>query len=322
MNRMTISMLFACLGVAACDATTGPAVGPAPLAEGLTIQAQSAEATRAAYREGERLVYIQTRKGEPLAAEYLAADPTLPAFGVDVRITDAQGEVIYARISGDGRDFAEDAPGAPWSDHTLDIPVARAGIAALSARTDASRAKGPLELAQARALTEVSDALVAGKATDGYEITYGPGEATSAPSEHDIVARPPPDPPTYKQHIEVWQKSCCVPGGHHSGTRMDSSANGTTWNNRVDFCNHGTCPGGSGMSYVCGFTSDWREGKSYAQMCSTGYGVTSTYSHNCNDDSHLEVIDVRHDWVYSTDDGSCHDFGANPDPDGCNPSTW
>jgi hypothetical protein len=76
------------------------------------------------------------------------------------------------------------------------------------------------------------------------------------------------------------------------------------------------------MSTVCSYTSGYRSGVPHAQVCSTGYGVTSTNSHNCNDDSHLEVIDVRHNKFYSTNNGSCHDVLANPGPDGCDPSTW
>src|SRR5690349_9335744 len=109
MNSGMIAAAMGCLfalGREAAPLTTEPAP---TVAEGLTVQvAGPGFRLVAAYREGDRVVHIETRRAERTPAEYLAADPSLPEHGVDVRITDAAGSLIYARIAGDGVDFADD----------------------------------------------------------------------------------------------------------------------------------------------------------------------------------------------------------------------
>ena len=77
------------------------------------------------------------------------------------------------------------------------------------------------------------------------------------------------------------------------------------------------------MTEDCSYTSGWRSGTTRARACTTKYnGSSLAKTHNCNDDSHLQVIDVRYNALHATDQGSCHDVWANPTPDGCDPSAW
>jgi hypothetical protein len=316
MKKTWFAAAVGCVLAMGCEASPAPA--PAlNVPEGLSIEdAEPGFHTRMAYRAGDRVVHIETRRAERTPAEYLAADPSLPEFGVDVRITDADGALIYARIAGDGTDFADDSV-APPADRLLrerDIVVARAGLEAVGT-SSALAAYGD----EVRTLGEVA------RAFDPHTIYATPAVAVDDIVASELsggVAAVAAAANQWKNRIALWKVHCCVPGGWHSATRTDNySKNGAYWSAQVDYCNHGRCPEGDGMAQNCSWTSGYRNDLARAQKCSTGQGE-SPYSHNCNDDSHLEVIDVRHNKYYSTNDGSCHDFGANPTPDGCDPSTW
>jgi hypothetical protein len=269
---------------------------------------------RLAYRSGDRVVHIETRRAERTPDAYLAMDPALPEYPVDVRITDTAGSLIYARIAGDGEDFASDVAPAPADAegaalHQEDVAVAREALASLTHAGARSLGADAFD-DELRTLREVEAAFAPKAALASVEDV--------AQAELGVVAAAAG---SYMHRVQLWKSRCCVPGGWHSATRTDAWS-GTYWSAQVDRCNHGRCPGGDSMTVDCSYTSGWRSGLPRAGVCSTSYNAVSIWGHNCNDDSHLSVIDVRHGWLHSTSGGSCSDGGANPDPDGCDPSSW
>lgn len=279
------------------------------LAQGVTtLEMSPGLRGKVAYRAGQRVIYVETRR-QPTPFDVLAADPTRPAFGVDVKVTDREGALLYARLSGDGAEWLADAPVSTRAgvEQGFDLGVAREALSALSAPS-ATALGGQAE----------RDAVQEALATLSVQASKpGPVAPEGAPAAASLTTAT-----TYKHRVELWSKSCCVPGGYHSATRV-ASWNGSAWVGTVDFCNHGTCPNTGGMTQQCSFTSaEWRSGLARARQCSTPYTFASVWGHNCNDDAHLQVIDVRHNRLHSTSQGSCNDVGANPTPDGCNPAEW
>ena len=286
--------------------------------QGITVlEANPGLGAKVAYRASNRVVYVETRReSTPTPPELLAADTTLQPYSTDLKVTDRDGSLIYARITGDGADWIADAREQPRSlaGRALDLALARQALAALESPSIAGLPAGFNEEQGA-----VRDALAAFDAQSRAQ----PSTAANSLETSELAgAQGVSAAATYKHRVELWSMACCVPGGRHSATRT-SNWNGKAWVSTVDFCNHGTCPNKGGMTEDCSYTSGLRSGVARARMCTTAYNVTSfLWGHNCNDDSHLEVIDVRHNTLHATNKGSCSDVGANPTPDGCDPGVW
>lgn len=127
----------------------------------------------------------------------------------------------------------------------------------------------------------------------------------------------------YSTTIQVWRKPFVVIA-EHSGTRVYKyryAANGSrSFLGSVNYCNHGTCPGGTNMTAKCTFVGP-RLG--YIRMpstntdagrhtCDTPYwAVGRAGHHNCHDDSSTQVRAIR-GLSYSTTGGRCGSASYSP----------
>jgi hypothetical protein len=280
------------------------------MAQGLTVLQKTAQqSARFVYKRGERAVTIETRRGPDTPAEYLDLDDPPPPFATEVYVLDRAGSPIYVRA-----EAADDALSSP-ADLLLHAEDLALAPEALRAAADELAASGSSFSTEQRALTESAAALADGGPPADADKAIVSAELVTA----DVSAAPD----RLKHAVALYQaplKKAGVRIGWHSATRVAYYV-GTTWTAKHDECNHGRCPGADGMSEVCHWVSAPRTTARRTAHCSTTEDWKSHNTHNCNDDSHLQVITLRYDRPYSPADGSCHDTGVNPGPDGCDPST-
>ncbi len=135
----------------------------------------------------------------------------------------------------------------------------------------------------------------------------------------------------YQTSIQVWRKPFVVIA-EHSGTRVYKyryATNGSrSYLGSVNYCNHGTCPGGTNMTAKCTYVGPRL---SYLRMpstntdagrhtCDTPYwAVGRTGHHNCHDDSSTQVRGVR-GLSYSTTGGRCGSTAYSPWAPACDGS--
>lgn len=124
----------------------------------------------------------------------------------------------------------------------------------------------------------------------------------------------------YLTDIAVWRKPFVVIA-EHSGTRVrkwlynSTTSSVRTLKGTVNFCNHGTCPGGSSMTQKCfysgyrttGYRVPARGSDAGGHTCTTSYwAIARKGHHNCHDDSSVQVSAVR-GRSYSRTGGRCGD---------------
>jgi hypothetical protein len=135
----------------------------------------------------------------------------------------------------------------------------------------------------------------------------------------------------YSSTIQVWRKPFVVIA-EHSGTRIYkysySSSLVRSSLGYVNYCNHGTCPGGTNMTWKCTYSGPRL---SYLRMpstntdagrhtCDTPYwAVARTGHHNCHDDSSTQVRAIR-GLSYSVTGGRCGSFGFSAYAPACDGS--
>jgi hypothetical protein len=166
---------------------------------------------------------------------------------------------------------------------------------------------------------------------------------------------------TYYSRTAVWRKPLVGIGWNgfnlfeHSGTIVRhgrrNSSGGVTWKTKTVYCNHGTCPGASGMSFKCTTPNPGRSkyyyaphyvipagqtgaGSGRAHSCAhTGYSpfsgvqcrvcvlgicgcVTGCHpGHNCHDDSWTQVRAIRGESYHLQGGARCEDcifYGWSP----------
>lgn len=124
----------------------------------------------------------------------------------------------------------------------------------------------------------------------------------------------------YLTDVAVWRKPFVVIA-EHSGTRVrkwlynSTTSSVRTLKGTVNFCNHGTCPGGSKMTQKCfwggtrttGYRVPARGSDAGGHTCTTSYwAIARKGHHNCHDDSSVQVSAVR-GRSYSRSGGRCND---------------
>jgi hypothetical protein len=140
----------------------------------------------------------------------------------------------------------------------------------------------------------------------------------------------------YRTAIQVHKKWLVWPT-EHSATRVYKHLFTTTTSSTysvsgtINFCNHGACAGGTGMSQKCSYTGPrmgsyrvpeirivptGQTGAGTRHTCSTNYGVAGILNHNCHDDSSVQVRAVR-GLSYSHDGGRCRDYDFWATAPGC-----
>jgi hypothetical protein len=313
-NAVQHATAIALLVAAACSndttGTTETGSTQSEMAQGLTVFQTTAQlATRFSYKRGDSAVTIETRRGPDTPAEYLELDDAPAAYSTEVYVLDRSASPIYVRAEATGEDDV--ALPADLAQHAEDLELApealRAAAADLATRGSSFTDELNALTRTAALLTEEVPQAVTDKAASAELKT---ASVTAAASRRHAVA-------LYKGEL----KKLGVRIGWHSSTRVAYYVN-NTWTSIHDDPNHGRYPGEKGMSEVCHWVSAPRTTTRRTAHCTTSQRFDSIMTHNCNDDSHLQVITLRYDRNYSTEDGSCHDKGANPDPDGCDPSTW
>jgi hypothetical protein len=136
-------------------------------------------------------------------------------------------------------------------------------------------------------------------------------------------------------YVQLWSKALAVVV-QHSGTYVYHWYwNGSKWipHYGIVFCNHGTCPFASPMKAQCHYYSpatcgyyrnppirivpQGEPGPGQYHSCRTGYGLSSYFNHNCNDDSWTQIRAIKGE-AQSDQNYRCHDWKPDPWAPGCN----
>lgn len=247
------------------------------------------------------------------------------------RMLDAHGQNLGAELGGDWvPDGWDDLLGAlPKVERSHDEIAADMGAGAMALNALALGAKSSYGVAFSNQLEQESmyrlarslaDNLLPQRDVEGL----APGEAMAKAGGR------------YRTAIQVHKKWLVWPT-EHSATRVYQHLFTSTTSNvysvtaTLNFCNHGTCAGGSGMSQKCSWTGPrltfyrvpqtrWvpagQTGAGTRHTCSTNYGVAGFQNHNCHDDSSVQVRAVR-GLSYSHNGGRCKDWDFWATAPGC-----
>lgn len=228
-------------------------------------------------------------------------------------VTARDGHVLSAEFGGDnvpaGWDAALDQ--VPTRDHvSLAADFGRAATAlqalAYSGKASGSESPGVVHQAEHDAMQRMARSMVSSLLPE-----RGPAPANAIAADVTISAAAP-----YQTMIEVHRKPFVVIA-QHSGTRVVKykwSGSTRRLTGTVTYCNHGTCPFGSGMSRKCTYTSprmSWYRvpARNNTGTCATPYWATGRSGHhNCHDDSSVQVRAVR-GLGYSVWSGRCGNIG-------------
>jgi hypothetical protein len=110
--------------------------------------------------------------------------------------------------------------------------------------------------------------------------------------------------------LEIWRGNAFhIHGIHHSATRYFRRVPSGSYQWVADRCNHGRCPGASGMWYQCAYRSVRnRAAHVHLEACGTWYDVFSrSGGHNCNDDTLLPYYAVKTNQHYPGNFAWCDD---------------
>jgi len=136
-------------------------------------------------------------------------------------------------------------------------------------------------------------------------------------------------------YVALWAKSLVVVAQHSGTVVFHWFWNGSRWvpDYGIVFCNHGTCPGAKPMTRRCQYYSppirchyrnppihvvpQGEPGPGQFHSCLTGYGLSSFFSHNCNDDSWTQIRAIKGE-AQSDQNYRCHDWKPDPRAPGCN----
>ena len=317
--RSTWIALGITLGIASCTTDSQPQLPQvSDLQQGVNIlDAQAGRGVVAAYREGDNVVYLETRIGKLKPAVYRQEDPNEPANEVDMMIVDKHGIPFYVQRGGD-----------EYVDPTWNAKIAIAKSTKLAADEDRN-----------------ADFALAQKLGQQFERVADPSLADSTFHIHNMGAQPTPlqDPgliaaaakiqqtplPSSDQAYwngagwwyplgRLYSKCIFLCAAHHSAVSNWQWPNGGSAYQIVEnYCNHGTCAGS--MSWECDHYSDWRYNPSstgeysgstgtVSGGCVTGYDWWGGYNtHLCNDDSAYELMEIK-EGTTSTSWGDSYSF--------------
>lgn len=300
--RATWIALGISLGLISCTTEEQmPQVGE--LEQGVTIlDSDPARGVVAAYREGDDVIYLETRVGALKPSIYRESEPGEPANEVDMMIVDAHGMPFYIQRGGDA-----------YVDPTWDAKIA---IAKATPVLSEERNRD-FRMAQkmGRLFPQVADKSLA---VSTYHVEMMgrqvvPMEDAGAQAALTKIKNTPlPNGESaygtwygsgwYYPLGRLYEKCVALCVGHHSAV-SNWQWNGSAWQTIENYCNHGTCAGN--MSWTCDKYSDWRlnpqvTGESNGNTSISGAGCTTRYdwwggggSHLCNDDSAYELSQIK-----------------------------
>ena len=277
----------------------------------------------AAYVQAGRVVYIESRTGPPKPEVYRNDSPDEPANEMDLRFVDQSNHTFWAQRGGDA-----------WVDASWDIKMTQELDPSI---TPAARDQD-YTVAQEGAKALIA-ALPAAFKDHSYHLgifskmvppTRDP-QLMAKIGEFDQKAPQPPKEKAYGYYADsTWTQLYAYKyskptgcffwtcGGSHSAVAMYANPNVGAWQYVIAACNHGTCPGGSGMSADCYSWNGggWfqygvqQNGETQGKVtgsgdgtggCQTAYNWDSGgYDHLCNDDAAYELWEAKlgSQWTY------------------------
>ena len=307
------------LGLVSCTTEQDSLPKVSELEQGVTIlDSDPARGVVAAYREGDAVIYLETRVGALKPAVYRESDPGEPANEVDMMIVDSRGLPFYIQRGGDA-----------YVDPTWNEKVAIAKATPLAPDQDRNR---DFALAQklGQVFPQVADKSLA---VSTYHIEVMGRQATPIQDLGAIGAAekirntplPTAEQAYWTQSREGWYyplgrlyEKCvgpCFVGAKHTAV-SNWQWNGSAWQTVENYCNHGTCAGS--MSWSCDKYSDWRlnpawTGEHSGSTSISGAGCTTRYdwwggsqSHECNDDSAYELMQIKEGVVNTSAGGQAN----------------
>ena len=275
------------------------------LQQGVTIlDADPARGVVAAYREGDDVVYLETRVGALKPSIYRESDPLEPAHEMDMMLVDKNGIPFFVQRGGD-----------TYVDPTWDakIRLAKGTLAAADEHRDRDFALakklgqqfGQIAPKDLTAHTFHIDAM-------GQRPTPAENPEMIARAEK-IVATPLPqvsDEPYWSgggwwyAWPDVHKKCVALCAGTHSAVaNWQWRDGGSSWSLVEVYCNHGTCA--TSMGVQCSRDFGWKynpahTGESSGGTGNSGAGCTTRYdwwggsnSHLCNDDTAYEMVQIK-----------------------------
>jgi hypothetical protein len=279
----------------------------------------------AAYVKAGRVVYIESRLGQPKPEVYRNDSPEEPANEMDLRFVDQTNKTFWAQRGGDNWiDPAWTAeiqmnkvldPSLSLADRDADYTVAQEGAKALIAALPASFKDHVYHLNVFSSMTPPTrDATLVAKVNELSQKSPAPPQDKAygyygSSSWTQLYAA------KYSKATGCFAWVC---GGSHSAVAMYSNPNVGYWQYVIAACNHGTCPGASNISYDCyswngggwfqygvqnnGSTAQGVTGSGDGQGgCQTAYNWDSGgYDHLCNDDAAYELWEAKDgsQWTY------------------------
>jgi len=258
-----------------------------------------------AYRVADKAIYFETAVGPEKPEVYRKMAPTEPQFEMDLRILDKNGNVFFIQRGGD-----------KFVDPSWDIDL----IKSLKVQVDLKQREEDFRMARDAAVA-MKGMLPANLADHAFQIQTIADRAL--PTEDPrMVARTKEIQADLKEkgygqsawYSNVYLESDLYSGqvcwawicpAWHSATNMWVNQGGS-WTVSIRACNHGRCPGDSGMGYKCyssggSFSSAslWAESNSGSNTSVSG-GCTTPYSwndgggqHLCNSDASYELYQAK-----------------------------
>ena len=320
----------ALMGCADSSGSSRPAASQ--LQQGLTLldTHSAAWGVSAAYREGSRVVYLESRVGAPKPDVYQQSFPSEPKNEMDMRLVDGLGNTFYVQRGGDA--YIDPT----WAD---DLRQARS----LKTQPSDTEREAYWGLAQ-RAASAVQGQLPAG--FESHAFHFAQFAAAPPNLESSAIAKLADyrkalqtteyanwsGSGTLQTYVQTWSKPIvcslwtCV--GTHTPTVMYyAQAGATVWSVAINACNHGTCGGGSGTTGGC-YTNDyWFSYVSYTGEttsdlsttggCNSGYNWDTPPGHECNDDAAYELWQAK-EGTTETSLGDMNNFNWGADANGRN----
>lgn len=298
------------LGVTGCAIDETPRLPPAgELAQGINILAADPDrGVVGAYRDGEDVVYFETRVGYTKPAIIREAFPDEPDREIDMRFLDKDGVGFYYQRGGDH--FVDPTWAADF-DEALRNPL-----------VDADRVT---DFALAKAAGQAFPRVAAPELA-AHSFHLGVHGERLTPSEDPVMIRraeairntPPPEVSSatwsrsgwWYLEADMYHSTVAVFGTHGSVALWAWPDGGSSWQLAMNACNHGTCAGGGW--YVCTTVGGWKYNPQFNGETTTSTGTVSgacatSYHwdggsgyHNSNDDTAYELWQAKEGTPYTS----------------------
>ncbi len=327
----------ALLILAGCTPSTSSRPPASQLQEGINVlSADPAVGVATAFLRSGRVIYLQTIVGKPKEDLDRQQYPNEPQYEMDARVVDQEGRTFQLIIGGDqliDPSWAKEMRAAPRITTPAEGIQRQADFVTARDAADAFLRQAAPELADhvfhltnmTRTVPQESAKLLERAAlaetTLPIDRTYTANGCTSNLQEGDLYAK---SDYVIAQHSAVY-------GWNYNGCTG-------SWDENVVTCNHGTCANDGSMGYQCSsYSNSWsvwsynalldywsRENNTGTNnsyntgACWSGYGIYEAWihlqgsghpNHDCNDDSALELDEIRNARYDQGTWGNCYNNG-------------